>query len=70
MELNKIQTEDAFTVEGDWIILPANQGKVSPEGVVYDANGEELYTLYEDGVIDPVSLYLSDGEEFDFVEKG
>ena len=40
--------EDAFVVGNDgWITLP-DGGRVSPEGVVYDADGNKLYTVYED----------------------
>jgi hypothetical protein len=69
MDPNKIQTEDAFTTEDDWIILPADQGKISPKGVVYDSSGNELYKIYEDEAAEPAIVYMSNGEEFNFVEK-
>jgi hypothetical protein len=69
MDPNKIQTEDAFTTEDDWTILPADQGKISPNGVVYDSSGNELYKIYEDEPTESAIVYLSDGEEFNFVEK-
>ena len=50
-KMNKphIRTEDAFiTDEEGWITLPGGQGKVSPDGIMYDSNGVELFTLYED----------------------
>jgi len=64
---DNFQVEDAFTVdENGWINLPGNQGRVSPDGTVYDQNGEPMYSLYEDSEA-PLSVYLDDDEEYEWM---
>lgn len=49
MSTGPFNTEDAFVSgEDGWIVLPGGAGKVSPAGIVYDENGEEMYSIYED----------------------
>ena len=59
--------EDQFIVNQDgWIDLPGNEGKVSPDGIVYDNNGEPMYSLYEDNEA-PLNVYIDDVEEYDWL---
>lgn len=59
--------EDAFIVDEDnWITLPGNQGRISPEGVVYDKDGEPMYSIYEDSEA-PLNIYLDEGEDYEWI---
>lgn len=53
--------EDAFVVDDEgWIHMPGDKGKISPEGVVYDKDGEEMYVIYDEGEQSYKSTYYSD----------
>lgn len=59
--------EDAFIVKDDgWIELPGNQGRVSPDGVVYDRNGEPMYSIHEDSEA-PLSIYMEAEDEYEWM---
>ena len=64
VSFDEINYEDAFVVGDDeWITLPGEEGRVSPDGVVHAADGTPLYSLYEDADR-PVSIYSE--EEYDY----
>lgn len=51
-DFDRLQYEDAFIADEDgWIDLPGGEGRVSPSGIVYDKNGQEIYSLYEESSV-------------------
>ena len=64
--LEDMQTEDAFTAGPDgWITLPGGQGKISPEGVVFDMDGVEMYSIHGDTTPpNPITIYDEDDYEW------
>lgn len=60
--MDNFEIEDAFVSNNDgWIVLPSGEGKVSPNGIVYDKDGNPLYSIYEDSE-QPINIYLEDEE--------
>ncbi len=54
-----LHTEDMFDVdEAGWITLPEG-GRVSPEGEVFDEDGNLTYTLFEDGP-SPIERWITE----------
>jgi hypothetical protein len=66
-DIEGLNIEDAFVSdEAGWITLPGNEGKISPSGIVYDRNGEELYSIYED--VEPTkSRIIYDQEDYEWM---
>ena len=63
--LDHIHTEDAFLVDEEgWIHMPGGEGTVSPSGIVYDENGDELYSIYDAPSSSDLRIaFLEEGEE-------
>lgn len=67
MEPDHIHTEDAFTVDEEgWITLPNNGGRVSPEGIVYDKDGNELLSIYDESPSRPI-VYDYTQEDYEWI---
>lgn len=60
-------TEDLFVANEDgWIDLPGENGKVSPDGTVYDQDGRAMYSLYEDSEA-PLTSYMEDYDDYEWL---
>ena len=66
IEPNNYIREDMFTADEEgWITLPGEEGTVSPDGTVYDKDGEPMYQLFEDSET-PFSIYMEDEDEYEW----
>jgi hypothetical protein len=71
MEHDHAFIEDAFIADEEgWIQLPGGAGKVSPEGIVYDKDGVEMYSLHTDKDLPnayTVTYYQEDLDDYEWI---